>query len=63
MTGIPRSIFLRPRRLRTAFFATAFAISISLLNYFFLLAIVFLGPLRVRAFVLVRWPLTGRPLL
>lgn len=28
---------------------------------FFLLPTVFLGPLRVLAFVLVRWPRTGRP--
>ena len=28
---------------------------------FFLPAIVFFGPLRVRAFVCVRWPRTGRP--
>ena len=32
------------------------------LPYFFLFAMVFTGPLRVLAFVLVRWPLTGRPL-
>ena len=31
--------------------------------YFFLLAMVRLGPLRVRAFVLERWPRTGRPFL
>ena len=31
-------------------------------DYFFLLAMVFLGPLRVLALVFVRWPLTGRPL-
>ena len=31
--------------------------------YFFLLAMVFTGPLRVLAFVLVLCPLTGRPLL
>ena len=31
----------------------------SSLLYFFLLAIVFLGPLRVRALVLLRWPRTG----
>ncbi len=29
--------------------------------YFFLLAMVFVGPLRVRALVLLRWPRTGRP--
>ena len=28
---------------------------------FFLPAMVFFGPLRVRALVLVRWPCTGRP--
>ena len=32
------------------------------LPYFFLFAMVFTGPLRVLAFVLVRCPLTGRPL-
>ena len=60
----PRSIFLRSRRLRvaTVFFPEAFVAMISLLAYFFLFAIVFFGPLRVRAFVLERWPLTGRPL-
>ena len=31
-------------------------------NYFFLLAMVRLGPLRVLALVFERWPLTGRPL-
>ena len=36
---------------------------LSLPDYFFLLAIVFFGPLRVLALVLVRCPLTGRPLL
>ena len=36
---------------------------LSLPDYFFLLAIVFFGPLRVRALVLVRCPLTGRPFL
>src|SRR5699024_6169936 len=30
-------------------------------HYFFFPAIVFFGPLRVRALVLVRWPRTGRP--
>ena len=34
----------------------------SSLPYFFLLATVRLGPLRVRALVLDRWPRTGRPL-
>ena len=63
----PRSMFLRSRRLRDA--AAAFLppfCACAILNippdYFFLLAMVFLGPLRVRAFVLERWPLTGRPL-
>ena len=36
---------------------------LSLPSYFFLLAMVFFGPLRVLALVLVRWPLTGRPFL
>ena len=31
--------------------------------YFFLFAIVLRGPLRVRAFVFERWPLTGSPFL
>ena len=57
----PFSIFLRSRRFfTTLLLVVAFAISGSLL-YFFLLAMVFFGPLRVRALVLVRWPLTGRP--
>lgn len=43
-------------------FPEAFVAILSLLAYFFLFAIVFFGPLRVRAFVLERWPLTGRPL-
>ena len=37
--------------------------SISLPDYFFLLAIVFLGPFLVRALVLVLCPRTGRPFL
>ncbi len=36
--------------------------AISIPPYFFLLATVRLGPLQVRALVLVRWPRTGRPL-
>ena len=50
----PFSTTLRSlRRLTT--FLVAFAM-LHIPPYFFLLAMVFLGPLRVRALVLVRWP-------
>ena len=59
----PRSMFFRSRRRMTFLPADAFAVAILVLPpYFFLLAMVFLGPLRVRALVLLRWPRTGRPL-
>ena len=58
----PYSIFLRSRRLRTVVFLAVFAMS-DIPPYFFLFAIVFLGPFLVRAFVLVFCPLTGRPFL
>src|SRR5919198_748024 len=44
----------RPAENATAFFAAHFAAFLPRPTVFF-------GPLRVRAFVLVRWPLTGRP--
>ena len=48
----------------SAFLAAALvAISVPPYGYFFLLATVRFGPLRVRALVLVRCPLTGRPFL
>ena len=42
-------------------FLSSFSSHLHIPPYFFLLAMVFLGPLRVRALVLVRWPWTGRP--
>ena len=60
----PRSMFFFSRRRRMTFLPpVAFAVAIFVLPpYFFLLAMVFLGPLRVLALVLLRWPRTGRPL-
>ncbi len=46
----------------TTFLAAALASHLHIPPYFFLLAMVFLGPFRVRALVFVRWPCTGRPL-
>jgi hypothetical protein len=43
-------------------FPVALAMLVSSLPFTFSVAMVFLGPLRVRAFVLVRCPRTGRPL-
>src|SRR5689334_14396869 len=45
-----------------AFGPRAFAFLVAYLVTFFLPAIGFDGPLRVRALVCVRWPRTGRPL-
>jgi len=60
----PRAIFLRALRLPREFAFTFFAIIYFLLSsYFFLFATVRTGPLRVRAFVFVRCPRTGNPLL
>ena len=58
----PRSMFFFSRRRRMTFLPpVAFAVAIFVLPpYFFLLAMVFLGPLRVLALVLLRWPRTGR---
>lgn len=58
----PRSTFLRSRRFFVTTFFCIFAIRVSL-PYFFLLAMVLTGPFLVRALVLVRCPLTGRPFL
>ena len=59
----PRAIFLRALRLPRAPAFTFFAIIYFLLSsYFFLFATVRTGPLRVRAFVFVLCPRTGKPL-
>ena len=57
----PFSTFLRSRRLRITFLPLV-AVAMLIPPYFFLLATVRLGPLRVRALVLDLWPRTGRPL-
>src|SRR5699024_11348283 len=57
----PFSMFFFSRRRRITFLPVLGAAMFSLPPYFFLLAMVFLGPLRVRALVLLRWPRTGRP--
>ena len=57
----PRSMFFRSlRRVRTFFLGAAITYPS---RHFFLLAIVRFGPLRVRAFVLLRWPRTAGPFL
>ena len=55
----PTAMFLRSERLMRV--RTCFLAATCLLPYFFLPPICLRGPLRVRAFVCVRWPRTGRP--
>ncbi len=63
MCAAPRSTTLRSRRLRTTFFSDFLGAIVNHSSYFFFLpAMVRFGPLRVRAFCLVFWPRTGRPL-
>ena len=57
----PFSMFFFSRRRRMTRLPVFGAAMLILPPYFFLLAMVFLGPLRVRALVLLRWPRTGRP--
>ena len=52
----PEVMFLRSRR-----FTRPVSVAMTLCPYFFLPAMGFALPLRVRALVLVRWPRTGRP--
>src|ERR1700716_3347392 len=64
MYALPRGTFLRSRRRTRA--PEARAARLSAMAYFFAAAFlrpatVLRGPLRVRALVRVRWPLTGKP--
>jgi len=62
MWATPKVMFLRSRlRGRRAPAAGLVVLAIYLRTFFFP-ATVFFGPFRVRAFVWVRWPWTGRPL-
>src|SRR5271165_2916399 len=60
----PDAMFFFSRRLTRAFsFAIVYVpnLAATAVPYFFLPAIGLAGPLRVRAFVWVRWPRTGSP--